>query len=132
MNAAKKIPTATATTKKIQLALPQSPADSPATSPTAAEKHSSPVEAKQNAAGRHLAANKKESLESLKKHQVDKKRQRQQDLQSTENGEFTEVNIADQQQPNEPPKSKHKGKSPYDILFDQNQHLANELEVQYS
>jgi len=125
MNAAKKIPTAAATTKKIQLALPQSPADSPATSPTAAE-------AKQNAAGRHLAASKKESLESLKKHQVDKKRQREQDLQSTENGEYTEVNIADQQQANEPPKSKHKGKSPYDILFDQNQHLANELEVQYS
>ena len=129
MNAAKKAPSTSATTKKIQLALPQSPADSPATSPTSAEKLNRLNEIKQNANSKNLAANKKESLESLKKHQVDKKRQRQQEL-LLENGENTEANIVHQQQ-QDPARSRNKDKSPYEILFDQNQSLAHELEVEY-
>ncbi len=128
MNAAKKTPSTT--TKKIQLTFPQSPAESPATSPTSSEKHHNHNEIKQSLNSKHLSVNKKESLESLKKHQGDKKRQRQQELLSEDGGNI-DLNIIEQQQ-HEPERTKHRGKSPYDILFDQNQNLANELEVDYS
>ena len=69
----------------------------------------------QAANGKHVSSSKKESLESLKKHQAAKKVK-----PSGENEEISsEVGAA---------KGVSCKKSPYDVLFEQNQDLANELE----
>lgn len=109
--------------KKIQLAVPDSPAESPAHSPNNQKSKGQPdlssVEAKLTNT-KNLSSSKKDSLENLKKHQSDMKR-----LKQTQTGSETNQGGDSESTAS----GAKKQKTPYEIIFDQNQYLAFELEV---
>ena len=117
-------------TKKFQLNVPDSsPEDSPAKLPFADSNNLNVGSSLEFT--KHLASGKKESLESLKKHHMEKKLQRQDRLENGEGSPERAGGVFEEQTNTTTTynNKRHNGKTPYEILFDQNQNLAHELEV---
>lgn len=121
------------TKKTYQLALPpESPDNTNKKSTSKSDKKDKGQELKVVTNTKHMSISKKESLESLKQYQSDMKRQKL-DNEKNENGE----NVQPDQQTKtatapaggKPKKDEPPKKTPYEILFEQNQRLVQELEV---
>ena len=95
--------------KKFLINLPDSPSDDEKEKEQTNESKPSQCET----TSRHLSASKKETIESIKQHQSEKKKTRN-------DNENTAKEVEDSTQP--------KQKTPREILAEQNQHLAFELE----
>jgi hypothetical protein len=117
----------TTSKKTYQLALPP---ESPDQTHKKAKEKTTSSELKVVSNTKHMSINKKESLDSLKKYQSDMKRQKL----DNENKENVEALAAATEKPTVAGKKEGKKddtpkKSPYEVLFEQNQRLVQELEV---